>query len=267
MSYRKKHIKPKFKKLKPKKPFFKKPAFWVVLVLLIIFVLSYFILFSWFQVSKINISGNDKANSQDVESLVYSNINKKIVSIGSFSAYSKSILIVRKSKISKSILKEFPVVESVQVLKKLPDLINITIKERQQIAVLCGDNCYSIDNNGVIFQKADDVSQETLILRMLPIEGDLYLGQSIIDKKIIETVLNIQQNLKDNFQIGVKEAFISDTLILETGEGWSIHFNPYSDVNLQITEMNTLLKDEISPESRKNLEYIYLQYKDRAYYK
>ena len=35
----------------------------------------------------------------------------------------------------------------------------------------------------------------------------------------------------------------------------------------QITKMNLLLEQEIVPAQRKNIEYIYLQYQDKAYYK
>jgi hypothetical protein len=36
---------------------------------------------------------------------------------------------------------------------------------------------------------------------------------------------------------------------------------------LQIKKMDALLQTEIPPDARKKLQYIYLQYKDRAYYK
>jgi len=81
-------------------------------------------------------------------------------------------------------------------------------------------------------------------------------------------ILQIQGNLKDNFQINVKEAAISlpERLNIKTSENWQIYFNLESDINLQITKLNLPLKEEISPEKRENLEYIDVRF-SRAYYK
>lgn len=266
MSYRKKHLKPKFKKLKPKKPFYKKPALWIILLFIIVSTLSYFVLFSWFQVSKINISGNNKVNNQDVESLVRSYVNREIIGIGSFKLYSKNIFLSNNKKLSDNILKEFALIETVKISKKLPDTINLEIKERIEAFAFCNGECFLIDVNGVIFENIKDVLEDKLILRLSE-NQEYYLGQNVIDKKNIDSILNIRQNLFDNFQIEAKEVIISDTLRLITSEGWSIYFDANGDIDLQISEMNTLLKDQISEDKRKNLQYIYLQYKDRAYYK
>jgi hypothetical protein len=40
-----------------------------------------------------------------------------------------------------------------------------------------------------------------------------------------------------------------------------------SDLDLQITKLNLLLKNEVSESARKTLQYIDLRFKDRAYYK
>ena len=69
------------------------------------------------------------------------------------------------------------------------------------------------------------------------------------------------------FQIYIKEAFVSNPLILKTSESWKLYVDPDGDIQSQITKMKLLLKDQITPAVRQNLQYIYLQYKDRAYYK
>jgi hypothetical protein len=52
-------------------------------------------------------------------------------------------------------------------------------------------------------------------------------------------------------------------------EGWQIYFSldPDSDINTQLVKLNLLLSGEIPLENRKNLEYIDLRFKDRAFYK
>jgi len=62
MSYRKKHIKGKIHRIKPKKSIFRMMWFWItVLVLIVIFSISYFLIFyQGIQVNNITISGNQK---------------------------------------------------------------------------------------------------------------------------------------------------------------------------------------------------------------
>jgi hypothetical protein len=58
-------------------------------------------------------------------------------------------------------------------------------------------------------------------------------------------------------------------LDIKTNENWQIYFdlNSMSDTDLKIAKLNLLLNGEITPEIRKNLQYIDLRFKDRAYYK
>ena len=166
-------------------------------------------------------------------------------------------------------LSEFPDIKEVKIHKKFPDAINIIIVERDQFAVFCasGSQCFSIDDNGVIFENfAGDLSNNLILEE--PADGLAFpLGQNVIDKNIIDEIKKVNQSLKDNFQIRVDRVVIADYLEFKTAEGWSAYFNASSDIQLQISELNALLKGEISEEKRKSLEYIYLQYKDRAYYK
>jgi len=269
VSYRKKHIKPHLKRLKPKKPFFKKPFFWVCLFFILILTLVYFLLFSWFQVSKINISGNNRVSSQDIENVTLSNINKKLFSLGSISFHSDSMLLLNKKSLLSSIMGAFPDIGEIIINRKLPDSVDISVTERSQYAVFCNENneCFSIDDNGVIFANFSNDAKSYLVLQKSTDSQALHLGQVMIDNNIIDEIKKVNQDLRENFQIGVDKVIVSDYLQFKTSEGWSAYFDPSSDLKLQISEMNMLLKGEIPEEKRKSLEYIYLQYKDRAYYK
>ncbi len=284
MSYRRKHIKPKIKRLKRRKKLIKRPWFWIVLAVLVISgILFYFMLFfSKFQVKNIEISGNEKINKGDIEDLTWLNINKKLLNNGLINISTKSIFIVNSKKVIKGILAEFPAIEEVKLQKKLPRNIVLKIRERQPFSAFCSDyvgnarssinqdqiteECFVLDINGVIFDELQSIPQNMTVIKE-KLNGKAFLGQNIIEKNIIGIIYNVEKNLKDNFQIGVKEVLISDPLIFKTSENWEIYFDPKSDINLQITKMNILLKDEIPESVRKNMQYIYLQYKDRAYYK
>lgn len=267
MSYRRRHIKPRIRKLKKKKIFFKRPLFWVFLVFLTIIALLYFILFSQkFQTVKIDVLGNEEVKAKDIESIAWQNINKKI-DAGIIQISTKSIFIVNKEDLIKDILNEFPNIGEVKVQKELPNNLILKVTERQPFAVFCNnDKCFFIDEKGIIFEQPKDIPDEMVIIRKQSIKTP-ELRENIIDRNIVNIISKIKHNLKNNFQIGIEEILVSETLVFKTSENWLIYFDPTRDIDLQITKMNALLRDEISEGDRKNLQYIYLQYKDRAYYK
>jgi len=294
MNYKRQHINPKIKNLRKKQRFYQYPIFWkFLLFFIIVATFLYFILFfSKLQISEIIVLGNEKIHADDIKSLTWKNIDKKIVSLLGKSISTKSIFIfnskntiddilnnfpnIEDLKIEKNlnskntiddILNNFPNIEDLKIEKNLPSSITLKIKERSPFGVFCEEkNCFLIDHNGVVFESTDD-SFMGIILKKELRDGEIYLGENIIDKNIISIISKIKNELFDNFQIDVKEIFVSNLLIFQTSLGWRIYFNPESEIDLQITKMNILLKDEITIEERKSLQYIYLQYKDRAYYK
>ncbi len=261
MSYRHKHIKPKIRSLKKKKRLIQRPWFWIVLlVLIVIGSIFYFVfLFPKFQITKINILGNEQIQAKDIEYVVWQDLSKNI--------FSKSIFTIDSKRLIKDILNKFPGIEDIKVEKKWPQDIILKIKERQVFASFCeNDNCFSIDNSGVIFEKLEGNSQNMILRKELG-GKEIFLGEKIVEKNIIDIISKVENDLKNNFQINIKEVLVSNFLIFKTSENWQIYFDPSSDINLQITKMNILLKDEIPATARKNIQYMYLQYKDRAYYK
>ena len=275
MSYRKRHLKNKIHRIRPKKSIFKKPIFWFLLLFLILISTAlYFLLFyQKFQVKNITNSGNEKANEQEIENIVLNETNKKIINFLSFNVTSESIFLVDTENIKKQVLNMFPVIEDVKTDKNFPDSISVQIKERKPFAVFTSQNnedYFYIDESGVIFEKLQGFPQNMTAIRQLINSVDAVIGKEAVEKNIMKAVSNIKKNLEDKFQIDIREAFISNPLRLDikTGENWQIYFNlgPDSDINLQITKLNLLLTEKISPQVRKNLEYIDLRF-DKAYYK
>ena len=265
MKNRRHHIKDKVRSLKTKKLIFKRPIFWIFILFLIIILLFLylFLFFSKIQVNLITVTGNYNIQSKDIENIVWDSINKNI---------SKSIFLTRPEIISKYILNKFPQIESVKVSKELPQTIKLQIKERVPFAVFCQtDNkkCFYIDENGIIFKILEQIPKDNFIIRQLAKDSKVFIGEKVVEKNIIDIINKIKINLKYNFQIDIKEAIISTPfrLNIETSENWQIYFNIDAETDLQITKMHLLLKNGISASARKNLQYIDLRFKDRAYYK
>ena len=128
MSYRKKHIKTKIYKLKkPKKSIFKRPVFWIIFLLAVIifFTLYVFVFSSNFQIKDIMVSGNEKILVEDIQDLVFAKLGIKFISMEKWSLESKSIFFIDQKKIKKEILNNFPVIESIEINKKIPHSLNI----------------------------------------------------------------------------------------------------------------------------------------------
>jgi len=274
MSYRKKHVKSKILKNKPKKSILKLPIFWYFLLFLIIILTGlYFLLFfSNFQVNNIIISGNEKINSQDLQNVINDNINRKIIELGNWNISSQSIFLIATENIKNKILNSYPIIENLTVTKKFPQDLNVQIEERKQFAIFCqNDNCFNIDDNGVIFGNSSIFKEDYFIVRQSQNYDDLFLGKNVVHKNLMTIISEIEKNLKDNFQINLTEALISTPIRLDikTGESWQIYFDidENCDIKLQLTKLNLLLRGEITPEIRQKLEYVDLRFKDRAYYK
>lgn len=267
-------------RIKIKNSFVKSRYFWFPIIFLIIIstIFYFFVFWGKIQVSKIKISGNKNVESQNIKNAISDKINRKILSLpipsflktgGNWTVSSKSIFLVDKNAVKEEILNDFPEIDSVKIEKKFPNSLVLEIRERTSVAVFCqNEKCFSIDDKGIIFKTETESLDGKLVIRLLGSQNDFALGQEAVGKDIIDLIHKIEKNLNDNFQVEVKGAEISlpERLNIETSENWKVYFNLKSDIDLQITKLNFLLKEKVLSEIRKNLEYIDLRF-NRAYYK
>lgn len=248
MSYRKRHVKSKVHKLKPKRSILKSRGFWLALLfVVIVFGVAYLFLFlPQIQIKNVEISGNQKIKTQDLQNIVEKEIVKKIT---------RSIFLADTSSIQNEILVRFPAIGQASVTKKLPDTLNVVVQERQPVAIF--ENNF-VDEDAVSFESYDGSVTDFTKIK----------GQTI-DKNILDTVLEAQKVLKENYNIDTPEANVASPVRLDikTSEGWQVYLNLQQDTHLQIAKLNILLKDQILEPDRKKLQYIDMRFKDKAYYK
>ncbi len=275
MSYRSRHIKTKIHRIKPKKSIFKSRVFWIALasLLTVIFAVYFLLFYPGLQINNIEISGNKKTNTDYINSAVLGSITKTFIKAGNWELSSRSILLADTAGISAKVLKKFPAIASANAAKKLPQTITLNVVEREPFAVFCRDysagGCYFIDKNGIIFEAAGDILQYDFMLLQNSENGQIFAGEQVIAENIMQAISKIERMLKDNFQVDIKQALVSNpfALSLQTAENWKIYFNTGGDIDSQIMEMDALLKEELLPAARKNLEYIDLRFEGKAYYK
>lgn len=267
MNYRKKHIGPKIKGLRKKRRFFQRPLFWIFLFFIILIggVLYVVLFLPQIQIAAVKISGNKKIPTGAIESLAWDAINKK-----TFGISYKSMLMEDGKNIENVALQKFHLIESIEVQKEFPNTILMTVKEREPFAVFCqeGDyDCFLMDKHGIIFEPQAGPMEPFFIIEKTQDTQKAVLGQQAIETELIGGITKIQKDLQDNFGVQTLRIQVGDTLVFDTNEHWKIYFDPKENMDLQMAKLNILLKDRIPEDARKSLQYIYLQYKDRAYYK
>jgi len=206
-------------------------------------IIYFFIFSSVFQIEKIQVFGNRKTSSEEIIKII--------------STEQRNIFLANLDEITKNILEKYPQIAKIDLKRKFPDGLVIQIEERTPVAVFCQsiieeENCYFIDREGVIFEK---VSQTSL-------EMPKIIGESIIEKGEIEQILKINFKLKNDLKIPIEKFFLAskEKLNIKTLDGWEIYFNPKENLDWQLTELNIILKEKISPEKRKNIKYIDLRF-------
>lgn len=287
--FRKNHIKNRIHKIKPKRNIFLSLWFYLVILFFVIFGAVIYFLFFWqgLQVQKIEISGNEKVKTEELNNFTDEGVNRKIINFGPIKIFSRNILFVDNNNLKKEILNRFPIIEKVSINRKFPQTLIMGVTERKPVGVFCDntEKCFLVDQNGIAFEGLDIIPQDMFIVRSrLSPNGEVEdsrfgedakseqaLGENVVAQNIIDLISKIQKDLKDSFQINVKEALISTPIRLnvQTGENWQVYFgiDQDFDIDLQLQKLNALLNGDITPEIRKTLEYIDLRFKDRAYYK
>jgi len=282
-SYRKSHIKSKIHKIKPKKSIFKGVwlLFLILFLIILVSVLYLIFFYSGFQLKNISISGNSKVKTQDLQNIVSQSANTGLINFASIKVVSRSIFLINDDKLKKEILKQFPEIEKLTINKNLPQSMSLGVTERKPLGVFCqasstnpslqnNSGCFLIDQNGVIFDPLSiPIAGDTIVRQSLN-GGQAFTGEQVINQNIISAIYKIQEYLKNNFQINLTDALVTSPVRLDvttnTATSWKIYFDldPSSDLDVQLSELNSLLNGQLTPDSKNNLRYIDLRPKNRA---
>jgi len=255
--YRKPH------RIKRKKSIFKKRFFWLSILFLIFLIGScYFLFFSnFFEIKKIEISGNEKIKREEIESF----LEEKIVSDFRFVKI-KNLLFLNIKKLERETLEKFPQMEAILPKKVLPDILRVEIKERKGKAIFKNrENLFLLDEKGIIFEKKE-AADNFLIIEKLNLEKEINLGEKVLEEEILNKVFYFDSKMREELKIPLKEAIIvsPERINLKTSENWEIYLNPKDDFDWQFTRLKTILEKKIPKEKRSKLQYVDLRF-ERVY--
>lgn len=254
-------------RIKKREPILKSRFFGLGILFSIILIgFFYLICFSSiFQIKKIKISGNQKVSTENIQKIVQSQIEKKILFFPT-----KSIFLADLNKTNEILLKRFPLISKVNLKREFFNTLTVNIKERKPVAVFCQfKDCFLIDKKGIIFEKSLVKNSKKIIIRSPSKNYKLELGKGLIEEEKLAQILKISSRLKKDLEIQTNEIKMisSERINIKTSEDWEVYFNPKGDINWQLTKLKVVLKEEIPPQKRKNLDYIDLRFGNLAPYK
>ena len=239
---KKKTQKAKSKKKNPEKSakrikIVKNVAKWTTLIVILVGALLYFMMSPIFNITNINISGNEKITSEMITSL-------SGITIG------ENTFKTSKRQISKNI-KQNAYIESVEVKRSLPDQININVKERKATFMLgITDSYVYMNNQGYLLEIQKEKIEKPEIIGYTTPANDLQPGGRLVEEDLerLNTVLNIMEVASGNELVSlITKIDISDktnyVLYLDT-EQKKIYIGDGSDLNTRMLYVKAILENE-----------------------
>lgn len=257
-----------------------------VLFISIVWALSFFSGDKHIVIDKITITGTHIINQKDIESEIYKDISGKYIYLFS---KSNSFIYPRK-QIYNNLRLNFPRIESLSIYRDNLKTLHIDISERTASFLYCGvdipinkeeigENCYFINNDGFIFDKAPYFSGNVYFKYYMALEGDEVnpLGKQMIS---IDKFHKLARFIDMITSLGFKPIYIvtdrdnTNSLYLNHGVNNTIPkiiFKNDDDLeviqdNLSIAMKKKEFADEIN--SKYNtLLYIDLRFENKVLYK
>ena len=144
--------------------------------------------------------------------------------------------------------------------------INITIKERERLAVWCGINnyCYWIDQSGIAFEEAP-LTEGSLILTIHNNSESVVLGAKIAEERFEIILISVLKGILE-LHLPVKKIVFDKRLQeieITAYSGPDLFFSIRFDPSLNLSSLRSLQeKDEL-----RKAKYIDLRVENRIYYK
>lgn len=210
---------------------------WTILLTALVASFIYFMMSPLFNLASIEVINNQKISSDTIISLSELKIGENIYKTSS-------------NKIEKNI-KQNAYIESVKINRKLPNKIEITVKERKTTYMLEYANSYVyINNQGYILEISETKLEVPIIMGYITPQEEIKEGARLNsdDLERLETVLKIMEsansnevgNLVTRINIQNKQNYV---IILE-GEKKTVYLGNASNLSNRMLYLKAILKEE-----------------------
>lgn len=235
-----KSFKEKKKKNKPKnlkKSLAKRVIKWGFVIAILITATILFLMSPVFNITEVQVSNNKKVNKDTIVSLSKIKLGENI--------YKITTREIRKN------IKENAYIEDVTVKRKLPNIVELDIKEREATYMLEYANSYAyINNQGYILEISENKLDVPIIVGYFTKEKDMQAGSRLSEEDLerIQTVLKIMETANSNsiggfitrINIENKQNYI---LIMEE-KGKTVYLGDATNLSNRILYLKAILLDQ-----------------------
>lgn len=245
-------------------------------VLLAVFLgVLIFVLFfsSYLQISHIFIDGVHELKENEIKNTVWKSMEGKYVSFLPKNNY----LFISERKIDYLLKDQYKKIRSVEIEKKFPDYLRISISERKSVLVWCANDneCYLIDENGVAYAKADFNSQELIQNHLLKITDksgeNVHIGEKIMSSGFEEYLVSLKEKIL-TLGVEVDDQFsttsrMSEEIFAKTIQGTEFYLSTQFPMESALKTLSVVFKKELPLTKLAEVEYIDARSENKIFYK
>lgn len=218
------------------------------------------------QIKNIEIINPEGIPQEKIKEIVLQELNRRFLLF----FQQNTFFALNTQKIRQEILKKFPEVKEVKINKQLQGELFLELNPRNPVALWCNttdSQCFLIGEDRVLFRK-DSQKNLGAGLALIFSEKHYQIGQEVLDESQMNNILVLYRELQENQKIIVASSTLTadNSLLVKTGEGWEIRLDLADDIKIALLKLKALLEKDISPEQRKELQYIDLRF-SKVYYK
>ena len=181
----------------------------------------------------------------------------------------KTLLLYREKKTQKKLKEMYPEIDYIEIDWKFFNIWTVSIYKKSQFAYSCNDDCFSVDENGIIFQKTN--TKEGFLLEYK--QKRLEIDKNIMNKKDFAYIAKIASYISNDLELEISKVLISEEeenlnieITLNNGVVFLINNNRdiYPLTRSIYIAVNKFAAKEIKWESIKSIDF---RFEDRIYFK
>lgn len=248
-------------------------VFYGLIFLVFVSTIIYILFFSEFLlVMQIQINGTAAVNEQALKERVEQNMQRKYLNF----LKKENLILIDKTKIANDLLDNFKRIKSVEISKKFPNTLVVSVQERDAMLIICAQNCFVIDEQGVPYMPADpqlDFIQANKFVTLVDDSNrEIRIGEEVANPNFVQFALEAKKRLAEEANLETEDELhtpriISGDVKLKTKEGWEIFLNQEIGMDKELEMLKVVLADKIDKNRKSDLEYIDLRLDNKVYYK
>ncbi|MBI4837260.1 MAG: FtsQ-type POTRA domain-containing protein [Candidatus Portnoybacteria bacterium] len=240
----------------------------VTAVLVIVAGAVYALCFSpYLRIKEIKVEGAQKVSEEEIVSFS----RQALADREQWIIPKDSLFFFAEQKFEDLLLKQIPLIKSVEVARNISGSLLIKVQERQKAIIYCDmRQCYNIDDSGLIFEEAPAVYGGMAIALKDNSGREIKIGDQAVGPELISFIKDVWHSLNERVNLNLIYFELSSYPAVEvdaiTVEDWKIILDQNRSAVDQVAALKLVLDEKIK-DQRDKLEYVDLRVGNRAYYK